>query len=379
MQFCVILLYHGGIFMRPRAPISLLRARLILPLIQTLIVLRIEARKWLINGIVGRLVLPYMRRRYAADAMAADRVTYDRLKANRFLPDRVFVQISRRCNLTCSMCGWQIWKRNKGFMSVDLFKRVIAEMTANGIRNLEFTSAQGEPLLSPHAGECVRLAIDAGLNVHLNTNCTTLGDRNIRMLAQAAKSGRFTVQASFSGYDKESHESVYVGSRFEDTSKKLQALYQKFDSEGVSDALAINGIIMDAATKPKHFDYLRTLGIDTKRVRLSYPDNFAGIVPVGSKDQQTGIYSFKLGLPYRPLHLCHLLTSRLVVYDDGQVSACPGRDSENVMNIGDIKTEGFLEMRNGPKYKNMVDAFMARKIDDMPLCAKCDIPYVLLG
>jgi radical SAM protein with 4Fe4S-binding SPASM domain len=156
-------------------------------------------------------------------------------------------------------------------------------------------------------------------------------------------------------------------------------LYQTFDSEGVADALTINGIIMDAATKPKHFDYLRTLGIDTKRVRLSYPDNFAGIVPVGSKDQQTGIYSFKLGLPYRPLHLCHLLTSRLVVYDDGQVSACPGRDSENVMNIGDIKTEGFLEMRNGPKYKNMVDAFMARKIDDMPLCAKCDIPYVLHG
>jgi MoaA/NifB/PqqE/SkfB family radical SAM enzyme len=97
--------------------------------------------------------------------MAADRVNFDRLKANRFLPDRVFVQISRRCNLTCSMCGWQIWKRNKGFMSVDLFKRVIAKMT-----------------------------------------------------------GRFTVQASFS-------ESIYVGLRFEDTSKKLQALYQTFDSE----------------------------------------------------------------------------------------------------------------------------------------------------
>jgi hypothetical protein len=79
-----------------------------------------------------------------------------------------------------------------------------------------------EPLLSPHAAECVRLAIDARLNVHLNTNCTTLGDR---MLAQAAKSGRFTVQASFSGYDKESYESIYVGSRFEDSSKKLQALY----------------------------------------------------------------------------------------------------------------------------------------------------------
>ena len=64
--------------MRPRAPIALVRAHLILPLIQTLIVLRIEARKWLINGIMGRSVLPYMRQRYAADAMAADRAARTR-------------------------------------------------------------------------------------------------------------------------------------------------------------------------------------------------------------------------------------------------------------------------------------------------------------
>ena len=56
-------------------------------------------------------------------------------------------------------------------MSVDLFKRVIAEMTAHGIRNLEFS----EPLLSPHAGECVRLAIDPGLNVHLNRRAIVAG------------------------------------------------------------------------------------------------------------------------------------------------------------------------------------------------------------
>jgi len=77
-------------------------------------------------------------------------------------------------------------------------------------------------------------------------NCTTSGDRNIRTLAQAAQSGGFTVQASFS-------ESIYKGSRLEDMSKKLQALYQTFDSEGVSDALAIHGIVMDAATKPIGF------------------------------------------------------------------------------------------------------------------------------
>jgi len=73
------------------------------------------------------------------------------------------------------------------------------------------------PLLSPHAGECVRLAIDAGLNVHLNTNCTTLGDRNIRIGRRPQSLNALPCKRRFPGYDKESHESIYVGSRFEDT------------------------------------------------------------------------------------------------------------------------------------------------------------------
>jgi hypothetical protein len=47
--------------------------------------------------------------------------------------------------------------------------------------------------------------------------------------------------------------------------RKVWTLYQTFDSEGVSDALTINGIIMDAATKPKHID------------RLSFPCNPADL------------------------------------------------------------------------------------------------------
>jgi len=35
--------------------------------------------------------------------------------------------------------------------------------------------------------------------------------------------------------------------------EKLQALYQTFDSEGVSDSLAIDGITVDATTKPIGF------------------------------------------------------------------------------------------------------------------------------
>ena len=117
---------------------------------------------------------------------------------------------------TCvsSMCGWAVWQRNKGFMSLDLYRHVLREMRANGIDNLNLTNPQGEPLLSPHAAECIRLGIEGGFNINLNTNCTTLGERNIGVICEAAKSGRLHTQASFSGFDQGTHELVYQGSRF---------------------------------------------------------------------------------------------------------------------------------------------------------------------
>jgi hypothetical protein len=249
-------------------------------------------------------------------------------------------------------------------------------MKSNGINNLHFTSAQGEPLLSPDFAECIALAIEGGFNVRLNTNCTPLGERNIATICDAAASGRLHIYPSFSGYDKESHETVYVGSNFENSAKKLMVLNQELRKRGLEDALTVNGIIMDPKLRDRHLAYLQDhLGIARSRVVLGLPDNFAGIVQVGSKQRVNGIYSFKQDLPYRSLRLCNLLAHYLIVYDDGKISACGCRDSEGVMEIGNITRESLMEIRNGPRFKYMIDAFMARNLDQMPLCRTCDVPY----
>ncbi|TAN71651.1 MAG: tetratricopeptide repeat protein, partial [Magnetospirillum sp.] len=45
----------------------------------------------------------------------------------KLVPYEIYVQLSRRCNLHCTMCGWEIWKDNSGFMEWPVFERVIAE------------------------------------------------------------------------------------------------------------------------------------------------------------------------------------------------------------------------------------------------------------
>ena len=111
------------------------------------------------RSLLRRVFSWFLRRHYQKHDLAEDKALLADLKARRFMPTAVLIQLSRRCNLRCTMCGWQIWKRNTGVMPIDLFRRVLSEMTLNGITELHLTSAQGEPLLSPHFSQCLEFAI----------------------------------------------------------------------------------------------------------------------------------------------------------------------------------------------------------------------------
>jgi len=260
-------------------------------------------------------------------------------------------------------------------MSLELYKRVLSELKINNVKTVGLTNPQGEPFLSPHAEDCIKIALDEGFHVTTNTNCTPLGAKNIKVICEAARSGRFDIQASFSGFDKESHERIYVGSKFEDTSRKLADLNAALLAEGLEDVLTVNGITMDASTTQKHVDYLAELGIDPARVRISNPDNFAGIVEVGDKQNSVGVFSFKKDLDVRSLRLCNMIVTQMLVYDDGKVSACACRDSEGVMEIGDLSKESLADIRKGARFQAMIKAFMDRNLEGMTLCQKCDIPF----
>ncbi len=45
------------------------------------------------------------------------------------------------------------------------------------------------------------------------------------------------------------------------------------------------------------------------------------------------------------------------------------------MEIGDITRQSLMDIRNGHRFTSMLQAFMERNLDDMPLCRSCDIPF----
>jgi MoaA/NifB/PqqE/SkfB family radical SAM enzyme len=131
------------------------------------------------NSLLSRVFAARLRAHYEARDAAADHAALAYLRSRNFMPTAVLIQISRACNPCCTMCGWAVWQRNRGYMKLELYKHILDELESNSIRQVNLTNPQGEPLLSPHAIECISLAVTRGFEVNLNTNCTPLGDKNI--------------------------------------------------------------------------------------------------------------------------------------------------------------------------------------------------------
>ncbi len=110
----------------------------------------------------------------------------------RTAPFYITLDVTRRCNLTCSGCRFhspEVERGSSGDLSVkdmpfDMFERLSAELKAAGTNEIIFIG-EGEPFLHPRLFDIVGVAKGAGLKVKLLTNGTLLDDENIRSLIES--------------------------------------------------------------------------------------------------------------------------------------------------------------------------------------------------
>ena len=285
------------------------------------------------------------------------------------LPTEVYVQLSRRCNLRCTMCGHEIWKDNSGFMSDEVFERVLAECESAGIRAMTILAAQGEPFLHPRAFEMMELAVARGLSLTVVTNGTPFTPERIERLA---KLGLACLQYSFAGWDAPSYESVYVGAKFDRAVRTLRAMNQALQPTPTS--FLVKAVAPDNSPDYVHRTraFLASIGID--RVNTVAPNNFGGTVPIGQYWDKAGIWSYR-NLDKQRRTVCRVLMRSVGVYVDGSVTACGCYDSNAQLRIGDIMAQSLSDIRTGPAFTSILDAFRAGDLSGVAMCAKCDDPF----
>ena len=120
------------------------------------------------------------------------------------------IDVSGLCNLRCPTCpvgNSPLGGRPRGFMEVDLFRRIVAKAKAEcpAEKPEVFLFSWGEPLLHPRIGELVGIVNEAGLASHLSTNL------NIEHgLAEVAKANPTSLKISISGFTPETYGTTHA-------------------------------------------------------------------------------------------------------------------------------------------------------------------------
>lgn len=307
----------------------------------------------------------------AARDLSAARSLLIQWAENRDLaPVEVYVQIARRCNLRCAMCGHEVWQSNSGFMEPELFDRVLAECAANNVKKLHILSGQGEPLLHPQVFELLEKAVAQGLEVGIVTNGTPLTPERCERLAGL---GLAYIQFSFAGWDKESYEATYVGAKFERVVENLKRM-SDLTRDGKTHFMIKAVCSGDnwAEVRDRTRDFLAGHGID--RVFTVIANNFGGNVQHGTFYERHGVWSLK-DLTHHRRMPCRVFLKAVGVFCDGTVTACGCYDSNAELKIGHIAEQSLADIRKGAEFRRILDAFRNGDLSGIPMCGKCDDPF----
>lgn len=291
-------------------------------------------------------------------------------EARGLMPSELYMQISRRCNLRCAMCGHEVWKSNSGFMEMDVFDRILEQAAANDIKTLHILSGQGEPMLHPHVFEMLEKAVGMGFNVGIVTNGTPLTQERCEKLG---KLGLAYIQFSFAGWDKESYEATYVGSKFERTLANLRTMQDT--TRGTKTNFMVKAVCTGdnwSEVRDRTRAFLESHGVE--KVFTVIANNFGGNVVHGKFHELQGVWSLK-NIANQRLMPCRVLLRAVGVFCDGTVTACACYDSNAELKIGNIMEQSLAEIRQGPEFRKIVEAFRCGDVSGIPMCGKCDDPF----
>jgi radical SAM protein with 4Fe4S-binding SPASM domain len=280
-----------------------------------------------------------------------------------YFPSRMWIEITNHCNLKCPLCPNQtLPQEGKGFMSPELFKKIIDQMS-NRVHDLNVFH-RGEPLLHPSVSELIGYAQSRGIICRIHTNATLLSESLSRRLLDSRLD---VLSFSFDGYDALTYEKNRFPARFDQTLEKIEQFlilkknYKKTRPYTILQIMAVEA--EDPRSKLKKFvSHLKSKGLN--RVVFRRPHNWGGAIPLNcesSPDQGGGLAS------------CTFPWYALVVYWDGRVGPCP-QDFFGRIVLGDLTKSPLEEIWNGPVLQGFRNQVTARGYKDLGPCAECDRP-----
>jgi radical SAM protein with 4Fe4S-binding SPASM domain len=265
------------------------------------------------------------------------------------MPVSVGVELTNICNLHCPEClsGSGQMKRERGFMEIELFKKVMKELAPYLYNvNLYF---QGEPMLHPLFFLFLRNSLNT--NSVVSTNGHFLSQENSESIV---RSGLSKIIISLDGLDQESYESYRINGKVNTVldgikniagAKKRAGSDLKFEIQ-----FLVNRFNEDQIPLVRKFAKSVQAELSMKSMQVIDMADAGKWLPLNEKFRRysliEGEYVSKNPLPDR----CPRLWFNPVITWDGKViPCCFDKNAHHVM--GDLNTDSFRDIWDGPRYR----------------------------
>lgn len=284
-----------------------------------------------------------------------------------YLPLKLHLEPTSNCNLRCIMCPQSMGATKvNGYMDMDLYRKIIAEAREFVLEvNLFF---RGEPLLHPNIVEMVKIAHDAGIAVHINTNATLLRGKMIDGLLDA-RLDKLTI--SFDAGEKEQYEQMRRGAKYEKTLRNTLDFLKAKAARGKSSPYTTIQVIRffdpEAAAPQVPESFLRLFdGLPVDEFDPIWAHGWAGTM-----EDNESFHAAPYGHNYYP---CNWIWKSLAICWDGRVATCCGDFGPDDV-FGDLNKDTLKGVWNGAQMRRIRYLQRRKMLKELPLCQGCDAPW----
>jgi radical SAM protein with 4Fe4S-binding SPASM domain len=276
------------------------------------------------------------------------------------VPPSLQMEPTNYCNISCTCCSAARTPRPRGYMEMNLFRRIIDQASDTGVKHIHLY-LHGEPLLHPELDKMIGYIKKKGMWVHLTTNGMLFTrEKADAMLSQGMDCGDH-IMFSVLGISKGVHEAIMKGVKTEKVEENIRGLLE------LREKRKLNGPIVETIfyTMPENqseagrfaahwrhkVDHARVVG----KVSSSFSEYRKEGSPIPSRT--------------RP---CWNLWERLTVYWNGEVCLCCG-DVGGEFIIGDLRKQSIPEIWNSEKFLAIKKIHEEGRFVEFPFCDKCDM------
>ncbi len=279
-------------------------------------------------------------------------------------PKSYFIELTNRCNLTCTMCNFHSpvertdKHRAKGFMDINLAKGLIEQIAGLGEPAWVALHGAGESLLHKDLIEIIRFGSSfKNLKIGLLTNGMLLSPEMSRGIIDARISW---IGFSIDGTNKEKFEKYRRGSDYDLVLKNVLGFLSLKEMLSADISTMVN---MTAQLEMEaDIEGFVTFWIDKVNEVLISPCR-----PVGSRES-------KLIDKSSPRIPCYMLYDMMVIFWDGKVALCC-EDWYNEGMVGDATRDNITDIWNGREFSRLRMLHEEGRYHEIPLCSDCSSWY----